>query len=391
MGKRILALLFTWVVIATTIGASSFQFIPGKLEAHSEFADGAIPTFFTMGVEYTGLEFIPEQTTKIIFNGGGGYTLRRLWQDNAGNVMEPGVGTDDLDVLPYVYDQTHILWNLYLSQGFFHSDVSGTDLVSAYAGYEGRFESNMETLFSATRFATEQRDFVTFDILDGTTYPDLGGNQRFLSTVLAAGLRFNMMNDQVVSQLGVSTDLSVRYAPAILNNDQADYFAATLNIIGAFPLYSMKNDESLNVLSLTVVDRLRVDYLTGDTVPVFAQEAAALGGKVRGFSPLTYNTEFSVVNNLDLRFCGPEPFVAGVCPRFILFYDLGYHAGQYFNSNTSGSHVISSLGVQFTVTLFDMFDLGYYVSYLAQGKNFLEEAMQADTKVVAGVVLSLAF
>jgi hypothetical protein len=370
-------------ILLSIITAADFGFHFGEVDHHEDIVEGFLPTFATVGVGYAGLDFIPEQSTELEFIFGGGYTQRRLWQDDTGVVDETSA---------YTYDVIQFQWNTYLKQGFGHCAISEKDLLTAYIGYEGRYESNVTAFGTAEDFETTTTVFT--DLADGMAYPDLKGNHQFLSTVLAAGVTLNMMDIQPTTQFGLMADFSIRLAPRFLNSalgGEANYLGTTLDVLGAFPLYVLVAEDGLNLLSITLVDRLRLDFIVGDQVPVFVQSAASLGRKVRGFAPWTYNTTFSIVNNLDFRVSGPEPFLAGIYPQLNLFFDVGAHAGDYFNSNLSGAGIIASTGAQFTINVFDFMDFGYYVAYLFNGTNYYYEAISPGTKVVTGVTLFLEF
>ena len=110
----------------------------------------------------------------------------------------------------------------------------------------------------------------------------------------------------------------------------------------------------------------------------------SLGRNVRGFNTNSFNTNFTVVNNLDIRLAGPEPVMDGIFPRLNIFFDMGWHAGNYFNTGHNGisaktasamaekyglERFLCSTGFQLEMCFFDFIDLGFQLAYLINGAN----------------------
>ena len=147
------------------------------------------------------------------------------------------------------------------------------------------------------------------------------------------------------------------------------------------------SENGKDMFTITLVDRGNVNWTDGSMVPVWAQGPVSLGRKVRGFNTWTYNTQFTAVNIFDVRFAGPNLGVKGIFPSVILFYDIGYGCGKYFNTQISEGNFLMSTGVQVTVSFFDFIDLGYQVAYLFSGEKFSE----GTKKVVASFTFFLDF
>jgi len=225
--KRSILVGFLVCILVTTIAAAEFTFKFGDLDHHEDIAGGFLPTLATFEADYAGFNFIPEQTTELAIIAGGGYTQRRVWQDATAVVDENNA---------YTYDVLQFQWNGYLQQGFGKSSIGTQDLLTAYVGYEGRYESNVTAFGTAEGF--ENTTTVFADLTNGVAYPDLKGNHQFLSTVLALGVRLNMMDNKPISPHGLTADFSIRLAPRFLNSalgGEANYFSTTLRALGALP------------------------------------------------------------------------------------------------------------------------------------------------------------
>ena len=125
---------------------------------------------------------------------------------------------------------------------------------------------------------------------------------------------------------GLWSKIEVKYGPKALNSyleGFADYITVSFNTVASKTLYSLERNGS-SMLSLILIDRVNASWTGGDSVPTFILGPVSLGRKVRGFNTYTYNTEFTAVNNLDLRITGPDAGVDRLAPRLILFLDCGY-------------------------------------------------------------------
>ncbi len=370
MKKLILSLLLILIVACGSLFASDFSFVFGSLDQHSEVLWGFFPTFVRLGAGYTGLSLLEDNTTRIDFLVGGGYSQRKVWQD-------PDTGeVEDYD--PIIYDTIRIEWELGFNQGFLQSPVEGKDLINLYIAYLGRYEANIDS-FRVGK-SRDNGGIFTIDSLDnrigsnysGNIYPDLKGDRQHLGTAFIFETEVDMMDDQKTYSNGFLATFSVEWAPFILNSaldGVADYYSIDLNLVGAYTLYRL-NINGQHWFGLTLVDRANVNWTDGDAVPVYAQESVSLGRKVRGYNTWTYNTQLTMVNNLDLRLSGPDLW--GIFPRINLFFDVGYGTGNYFNTNDWDNNFLMSTGAQFTISFWDFIDLGYQVAYLFKGYKFTD-------------------
>lgn len=369
MKRKLIALLLVMSAVLSGLAASDVEFVFGGLDQHAEVIGGFLPTFLKAGAGYNGASIIEGNKTQISFLAGGGYSQRKVWQN-----------PEDGDVIyenPVVYDTIRAEWELGLAQGFGQSLVPGKDLVTFSLAYIGRYEKNVdsfkegETRDNNGDWRISSLDGYIGKDYQGAIYPDLRGNREHLGTSFSAGLLVDLMDSQKMYDNGFEASVEALWAPLALNkalDGVADYYSLTFNAVGAWaPFISVENGR--HWFSLTFIDRVNVNWTDGDEVPVYAQYDVSLGRKVRGFTSWTYNTQFTAVNNFDIRLAGPS--VAGIFPRINLFFDIGYGCGNYFNTETEGDNLLMSTGVQFTVSFFDFIDLGYQVAYLFKGDNFV--------------------
>lgn len=373
--KKILTVVLVIAIAASSVFAGDFSFLFTELDQHVEILSGFLPTLVTVGASYDALDLMPENLTQLQVTVGGGYTQRKVYQD-------PSDGAP-LTKNFFVYDSIQTRWNLKFNQGLGESWVPGKDLVTLYAGYEGRWEKNVDSMvrgkmrYNGTEDITDPQEVKyavpTFEnwnvgggVANSQVYPDLRGDAQILGTTFYGGVKFNGMEDSGPASDGISADLNFKWAPKGLSSDDINFYSATFNLVGSMTLLQIKSDGGDNLFSIVAIDRANVNWTDGTQVPVYAQGSVSLGRKVRGYNTYSFNTQFSVVNNFDIRLSGPDriaSFMKGVFPRINLFFDIGYHCGKYFNSEISGEHYLASTGAQITVSFMDFIDLGLMLSY----------------------------
>ena len=383
--KKAFTVLIVLILALCSVFAGDFKFLFTELDQHPEILAGFLPTLTSIGVGYEGLELIPGNLTQIQATIGGGYTQRVLFQDPV--TGKPLISNQLL------YDDIQIRWNLKFLQGFGDSWVEGLDLVTAYLGYEGRYEKGVDSMvlgqermrgyadpLTKEKGATaipSLNDWFGASKAGNSIYPDLADDYIAFMTNFYAGARLNLMDDKMVSNEGFLAELKLQFAPGFFNK-KASYYSITLNAVAGTTLYELSDKKGLNLFSIVLIDRANVNWTDGSKVPVYASRPVSLGRKVRGFDTDSYDTNFTVVNNLDIRLAGPEFLLDGIFPRLNLFFDMGYHAGNYFNTDYSAKSMadelglkqfLCSTGIQLEMCFFDFIDLGFQVSYLITGDN----------------------
>ena len=378
MVKKIMVTAVVLLLAVTSVFAAPLRFVFGDLGQHPEILMGFLPSYLLAGAGYRPVELIEGDVTEIQLLAGLGYNQRKVWQ----NYLSGEVKKED----PIVYDVLETDWILRFVQGFGDSSVAGKDLLTITAGYEGKLEFALDSMVKGqTRNNGIQSVIRSLDdrigTYDGDIYPDLRGNRTALGSVLALQLKYDEMDDRMTTTDGFVAKADLKWAPSFLNgalDGKADYYSLTLNAVAAKTVFAY-SENGKDMFTITLVDRGNVNWTDGSMVPVWAQGPVSLGRKVRGFNTWTYNTQFTAVNNFDVRFAGPNLGVKGIFPRVNLFYDIGYGCGKYFNTHISEGNFLMSTGVQVTVSFFDFIDLGYQVAYLFSGEKFSE-----GTKKVVG-------
>ncbi len=423
--KRALVVVLVLLIALCSVFAGDFKFLFTELDQHTEILAGFLPTLTTIGVGYNGLDLLDGNLTQLQFTLGGGYTQRVLFQN-------PYTG-EPLIADQLLYDTIQMRWNVKFLQGFGDSWVEGKDLVTAYAGYEGRWEKGVDSMvtgYSRLRGYTDSTKasgtaIPTMDAWfndeggdrlwdnNGTTaqsvqtlagnkiYPDLADDYNAFMTNFYLGAKLNFMDDKMVSNEGATAEIKLQFAPGFIK-DGASYYSITFNAVGGTTLMEISDKRGRNLFSIVAIDRFNVNWTDGSQVPVYASMPVSLGRKVRGFNSNSYNTNFSIVNNLDIRLAGPEPLLDGIFPRLNLFFDMGWHAGNYFNTGHNGvaaasasamaeeyglERFLCSTGFQLEMCFFDFIDLGFQMAYLINGNNMRDPT----SSIITGATFFLDF
>ena len=399
MKRRLAAILVLSVFAITGVWAFDINdnwTINGTIDQHPEILIGFIPTYGEVTAGYTGLNLMPGNRTEIQLTVGSGYIERRFWVDPSDGIEKPQMAD------PLTFDVIQTTWGLRFNQGFLDSPAGDKDFITLSVGYEGRYEAARDAM-AATKQAWGDvtpvqtiDDFFSSHRPDGSDfpsrlYPDLRGSHQYLGTNLFFNFFLDAIEDTLSTNDGFSLEFNADWSPYALNaalDGKADFYQFTLEGVGAKTLYLYRT-EKMNWFSVVLIDRVRMNWLSGELVPTYVQKLGSLGRQVRGYSNYTYGTEFYVVNNLDLRLTGPDMGVDGLSPRINLFFDIGYGCGRYFNTERTGSNFLASTGAQFTVSIFDIIDLGYQLAYLIPGdtNNFAK----GDTRLVGSFTFFLDF
>lgn len=385
--KKTIAALLLFVCILFSAIAGDFRVLIGDVEQHPDLLWGIIPTYATVGVGYTGLTISEGNKTDIQLFLGGGYIQRKLWQDIVSGEIKP------IDP-PLIYNTAQVNWKLQFSQGFLTSAVPDTDLLTAYISYDGKWERNEDAKGAVSINSWAGGDGNISDLI--AIYPDLegyfleGSSSESLFSTLTLGLTLNMMEDLMYTQDGYLVDLAFQWAPGFLNSTlsgKANFYSITLNGVYAKTFYELTNEQGKNLFSIALVNRTNLNWTDGSKVPVWAQRPVSLGRKMRGYTSWTYATNFTAVNNLDIRFSGPDAWVSGLFPRINVFLDMGVASGYYFNQkNAKTTDFLVSCGAQITLSIFDFVDLGYEIAWIS-GENYAKPA----SSFIGSVVFFLDF
>ncbi len=404
--KKLLTVSLLILFALSLVFAGDFKFLFTELDQHMDLLSGFLPTLITIGESYEGLELMDGNLTQIQATIGGGLSSRALFRNpRTGEALSVfDFDREDLRDNALLFDAWQIRWNLKFLQGFGDSWVPNKDLITVYAGYEGRWEKYVDYLLTkgislpknkenlkylgSTYNGSDAKSPVQtidewFDLHndpeitpegftrnDSSVYPDMAGDsQNFTS--FYTGVVLNTMMDDNYNMKGAKAEIKFQFAPGFANK-AASYYSATLNAVGGYTLFRIQQPSGYNLFSVSLKDRLNFNWTDGEKVPVYASSPVSLGRKVRGFNTNSYATNFTVVNNFDIRLAGPEAKMNELFPRINLFFDAGYHAGNCFNTKIKESNFLCSTGFEAEMCFWGICDIGIQYSYLIHGNNLRE-------------------
>ena len=297
--KKILTVLLIMIMVVSGLSAKpEFRFIFADLDQHTEVIGGFLPTYVLIGMG-ADFKFLEGNTSELQVLVGGGYNQRMVFQNPENGkpfYTEPkGRGI--------TYDVAQGDFFLRYDQGFLN------DLLILRAGIETQYEANLDS-WKKDKNASLDAQLLDFN---EAIYPDLDGNRQFLGTSLILRLTYDAMEDTLFTNDGILAYVEAKWAPLFLNNwldGTADYYSLTANAVFSKTLYTLRNENN-DWLSIVMIDRVNVNWTDG-SIPVNGQGPVSLGRKVRGYNTYSYNTQFSVVNNFDIRFAGPGIGIDGI-------------------------------------------------------------------------------
>ena len=373
--KKSLMLLSTFLVVCTAAICGDFAFVFKGIETNPEFLYDFFPTYYKLGVSYTGFEIIDGIVTEVTFIGRGGYGHTKLWTDASGFPVDPGSIDIDTGIFRDLQSYNNVLLGADLRlQQFLNPTVRipRGDL-AVYAEYGISWMHPLEN--EAESYG-----------LDGTeaAYPDRNGavwNSFSVGGFLDAVYKG-------VAPGGYRGEVTVELAPAFLANSvvgRTDYSLVGASFIYYLPFFSFKQANGLNLVALYLADRVAANILLGDAVPQREQKPVALGTMIRGFEKNSLGTRFTAVNNLELRLAGPEIFIENLYPRLHIFLDLGTYAGEYLNTTYTESGFLASTGFEISLTVFNLFSFGYRGAFALLGTNI------AESVFTGGIMVNLQF
>lgn len=328
----------------------------------------------TLGVSYTGLDFVAEAETALELRVSAAFesvAYYRLPDGSAFDPQNPAAGVDiDQD---FGVNRWDFLWMPGVRQGLVGPAGGGpfaelldrssrADLLSAYLYYRGRYDLNIDD-------PEEQ------ELIYRSSLADRGGS---LTHALVTGFELSTETEHPVTRQrnGTRVELSAEWAPGFTGNraiGEAAYLQGTLGAEFFLPIYRLDpretNGREWNRFSLYVAQFLSVDGIWGESIPFNALRSfggydlrTGLGGSVRGLEDGRYATPFKGVSNTELRATLPSIGLPGIVPGALVFFDAGFYSDPRQGSELSGA--VASTGIGLFVHVLDIASLVFYTDFL---------------------------
>jgi hypothetical protein len=364
MNKKLVLFILLACLLPLSLSAS-WSFAYDSWDGHPRIAAGLVPTGIRAGVVNDALSLFADWETDFYLLGKVGYQERLVWQN-------PVLGSL-LMANPLVYDQLLFDWTLGLNQYFGASQKH-----SLFVGYRGSYEKEFDSMIEGTALDSGTvQSLSSFFSGGNAVYGQLSG----IGTNIGFAYHYNDLDDSYTTSDGYAASALLWFGPMLLNTN-ASYARLEGEVRAAKTLLTL-TESGKNLYSIVLADRLNISGVFGSSIPLSVQQTTSLGSKVRGFGTFQFPTDYSVANQFDLRFNGPEPFVSGLFPRLVLFFDIGYGWGELYNTSIPESGLIASAGVSVTFAIRSYMDIGYEMAYLLAGENYEYPGARMVGKILA--------
>ncbi len=335
MKRRTLTLLVTLLILPSLLYAKWGAVYEGW-SGHPRIAGGLVPTTLSAGLRYQ-----TSWGTSISGVGTLGYTERMLYQDPAtGSLL-----TQDLPLYDLVQVGTTVALTQSISVHHFSLGVAGV------------VERGLDSMIAGTTLPSGVvQPHATWST--NSIYGKLSrvqGNAFF-------HYRFGEVKGLPVAGEGVQGDIHLSYSFA------SHAIAAQAALVGMTTFYR-EPQVGKNLFAITFADRLTASYIHGSKLTPFEQEGTTLGEKIRGFGAFQYPLAFSIANQAEMRFNGPQLLGSAIFPRLIVFVDVGFGAGTLANTAITKNQLLASAGGSLFFTIGPVMDFGYQMAYLLYGEN----------------------
>jgi hypothetical protein len=364
MNKKLVLFILLACLLPLSLSAS-WSFVYDSWDGHPRIAAGLVPTGIRAGVVNDALSLFADWETDFCLLGKVGYQERLVWQNPVSGSL--------LMANPLVYDQLLFDWTIGLNQYFGASQKH-----SLFFGYRGSYEKALDSMIVGnTLDSGTVQSLSSFFSGGNAVYGQLSG----IGTNIGFAYHYNDLDDSYTTSDGYAASALLWFGPMLLNTN-ASYARLEGEVRAAKTLLTL-TESGKNLYSIVLADRLNISGVFGSSIPLSVQQTTSLGSKVRGFGTFQFPTDYSVANQFDLRFNGPEPFVSGLFPRLVLFFDIGYGWGELYNTSIPESGLIASAGVSVTFAIRSYMDIGYEMAYLLAGENYEYPGARMVGKILA--------
>jgi hypothetical protein len=308
---------------------------------------------------------------------GGGYegfgTFRGI--DYTPNVQEPtGPTADPSGSLEF--NSPNFQWELGLRQGILWNPHTRRNLVEAFLFYRGRYDRYLGGRHywgsdDATIAAIEASHDAWQAGYQGDDARGVFGNS-FLAGLAFDDLRFGRRSKAYEGTYAeASVELSP-YFPSVMG--ASDFWRVNFSTKTFWILYEGRPEREKNWLTIYAGSYLSIDYADARRyMPMYVMQSFGgtelrdgLAHSVRGFEDHSWDTQFKVVHNFELRFNLPVIYSRGerdLLPGIVLYLDMGYGKWYWGDPSHTPGGFLSSAGIGLFVDLFGFLSVSGYVNF----------------------------
>jgi len=300
---------------------------------------------------WKGWDLFPGVDTVLWASVGGG------WQGNH------YFGSDDDTVVPADpdakrYDNLNADWRFGVAQGIVFNPEQDRNLVEFLLLYRGKYHDYFDD--NGLLPAQEQGGLLQHSLTTGLLFDNVS------------------MDEASLNSRGIYAVLSAEFAPEWLGNAAlggSDFWRLSLGVTGYQPVLDTR------VLSIYLAERVLLDRLFGDQVPVSAlgsigvlkkvpigaNPRRALGGTLRGVWGSRYDGLVKLTSNFDVRLHFPALTLFGLAtPVAVAYFDAGLYDKMTGALQLDAVYCATGLGVGLYALGFDFIFYGTY--FLNEGR-----------------------
>lgn len=299
------------------------------------------------------------------------------WQSNYFYRNPDGTPYNGANESPTLFDQAEIVNSIGVRQGIGLQPQATQDSVEGFLFFRLHYDHNFASAGDPNPLVFQ------------SSLPD---RVEVLGNSVHIGMAYDSMeNDAIHGTVdGTYAELSLEWGPRFLLNadGSSDFYRINGTVEYFRTLFRSPRTGERNFFSIYAADYLAVDYLGGGSIPIYAMES--FGGRcprtsvdtmiVRGFEPGRLDADLKVLNQLEIRICGPSVAGRDFVPGIYAFVD-----GAYCADRVDHPRIFASTGLGLFVDCFKLLNCTAYLAHPFGGSG------GPGAFAVLGASLHLAF
>jgi len=301
---------------------------------------------------WKGWDLFPGVDTVLWASAGAGYQASHYFSNKDDSIIPADPDTRR-------YENLNVDWRFGMAQGIVFNPAQDRNLVEFLLLYRGKYHDYIDKN----------------NVL--ALLPEQGG---LLQHSLTAGLLFDntSVDKPSLNSRGLYAEFSAEFAPEWLGNDAlgtSDFWRLSLGLTGYQPVLDTP------ALSIYLADRVMLDRLFGDQVPISAlgtigvlkkipigdNPRRALGGTLRGIYTNRYDGLVKLTNNFDVRLHFPALTLFRLAtPVVVAYFDAGFYDKMTGVLQLDQIYCTTGVGVGLLALGFDFLLYGSY--FLNEGR-----------------------
>ncbi len=308
-----------------------------------------------LSLKFTGISAFEDKKTSLETELTGGWLAQYSYYN--GSFDQRAVPSEYFDYTDTEFRTAFVQSKLGIRQEFLRDIKTGSPLAEGFIYLKTRLEGHYDH---------DNNDPWFMSLTDNPEKDSIFQN----SIVTGAAAGNTSRNSHGVIK-GIDSVITLEYAPPLINST-ADYYCTVFTILGFLPLADINTGKTGNTFSVYLADRIRGAYTDGGYRPynIRYENSAA----VRGIERERFDSKFTAVNNMEIRFNLPSLFSRDIKFGILTYFDSGYY---YEDSSYNGT--IFSVGTGIYLDLFGYFQGGVRYDHLLNETRMDKSASSINT------------